>query len=155
MAVQDHGLAINFRTYLQNEGFGRYQSALFIDDTAFGGSLKHPTNCLRQDCAEQIYDWQGPHTDLFGSSPSPLFLGATMIPAEADFTQVPADMLATHIMKNSLLGSFDQRPKRLSGVVVYRAPGVLLAQMVDRRVGGIPFSDAPVGCELVAHQVSL
>ena len=78
-----------------------------------------------------------------------------MIPAEADFIKVAAGMFATHIVKDSLLGPLDQRSEGLCGVVVYRSPGVLLAQMVDRRVGGISLADALVRGELIAHQVSL
>ena len=81
--------------------------------------------------------------------------GLAMSPSETNFIQITRQMFLTHIMKYTLLSSFQQRIKRLGGIVMNFTAGKLFGAVVYPRVGRIVFSDLLISPILIGHQVRL
>ena len=78
--------------------------------------------------------------------------GHAMDPSEANFIQITRQMFLAHIMKYTLLSSFQKRIKRFGSIVMHITACKLFRAVVYPRVGRIVFSDLLINPILIGHQ---
>jgi hypothetical protein len=76
-----------------------------------------------------------------------------MVPSKTNFIEIARQMLPAHIMKYALFGAFQNRIKRLGGVVMRISTGKFLFSMINPIVGCKHFANFTIAMMLIRHQV--